>query len=596
MTVYNAPTRDMSFVVNELLDFEQFADTLGYADADAATISAIFEEAGKLAADVLHPLNQSGDAQGCRLEDGEVHTPDGFAEAYQQYVDSGWASLGADEEYGGQGMPHLVSTLVSEQFTAANHAFYMYASLTHGAFGAISTWGDAAMKQRYLPKMVSGEWSGTMNLTEAHAGTDLGMLRTRAVPQDDGSYRITGNKIFISCGEHQLSDNIIHLVLARLPDAPQGSKGISMFIVPKFKVNEDGSLGERNGVRCASIEHKMGINASATCVLDYDDAEGFLIGNPNEGLKAMFTMMNSARLGVGVEGLGKAEVSYQNAVAYARERLQGKAVDGRRVENKPADPIIYHPDVRRMLLTSRSFVEGARALAAWAALQVDITHRHPDAETRQAADDALGLLTPVIKSFFTDEGTAAANAAVQVYGGHGYIKEHGVEQFARDARISQIYEGTNGVQAMDLVGRKLGMHGGRAVKAWFADLQARLADAEADERLDTYRKPLAAAAASLQQATQWLMSNAAQTPTHAGAAAADYLRLFGIVAVGGMWLRIAKTCYAALDATDSDAAFYQTKLAVGRFYMEHFIPEHSALLARIETGSDTMMGLAAEAF
>lgn len=596
MTIYNAPARDMSFVVNELLNFEQHRETLGYADADPATISAIFEEAGKLASDVFHPLNQSGDEQGCRLEDGEVYTPDGFNDAFQQYVESGWAGLGASEEYGGQGMPHAVAFLVSELFTAANHAFYMYPSLTHGAFGAISTWADEATKQLYLPKMVNCEWTGTMNLTESHAGTDLGMIRTKAVPQDDGTYKISGNKIFISCGEHQMAENIVHLVLAKLPDAPEGSRGISMFIVPKFKVNDDGSLGDRNGVRCSSIEHKMGINASATCVLDYEDSVGFIIGKPNEGLKAMFTMMNSARLGVGVEGLGKAEVSYQNAVAYAKERIQGKAVDGRKLENKPADPIIHHPDVRRMLLIMRSFAEGARALAGYTALQIDITHRHPDEAAREKADDFLGLMTPVIKGFFTDEGTAAANAAIQVYGGHGYIKEHGVEQFARDARISQIYEGTNGIQAMDLVGRKLGLKGGRAVMAYFEDTGALIKQASEDEALQPYTQPLSAALGSLQTVTQWFMQNAMQDPTNAGAGAADYLRLFGIVAVGSMWLRMALTCQQALADGTAEEDFYKTKLSVGRFYMQHFIPEHSSLLARIETGSETMMGIAAEAF
>jgi len=586
----------LSFVVNELLNFEQHREELGFEDADPATISAIFEEAGKLASDVFHPINQSGDEQGCRLEDGEVFTPDGFKEAFKQYTDSGWGGLNAPEEYGGQGMPHTVSFLVSELFTGANHSFYMYPSLTHGAFGAIATWADEETKQLYLPKMVNCEWTGTMNLTESHAGTDLGMIRTKAIPQDNGKYRITGNKIFISCGEHQMGENIVHLVLAKLPDAPEGSRGISMFIVPKFLVGDDGTLGARNGVRCSSIEHKMGINASATCVLDFEDAEGFMIGKPNEGLKAMFTMMNSARLGVGIEGLGTAEVSYQNAVVYAKDRIQGKAVDGRKLPEKPADPIIHHPDVRRMLLGMRSFIEGARALAGYTALQIDISHCHPDEQARQNAEDFLGLMTPVVKGFFTDEGTAAANTAVQVYGGHGYIKEHGVEQFARDARISQIYEGTNGIQAMDLVGRKLGLNGGRAVMAYFQEVGALLKSAGDDEAMQPYTQPMAAALASLQKATQWFMQNAMQDPTNAGAGAVDFLRLFGIVAVGAMWVRMAQTCQKALADGSSDKAFYETKLSVGRFYMEHFVPEHTSLLARIETGSETMMGIAAEAF
>ena len=472
----------------------------------------------------------------------------------------------------------------------------MYPSLTHGAVGAILRWGTDEQKQRYLPKLVSCEWSGTMNLTESHAGTDLGLLRTRAEPADDGSYRISGEKIFISAGEHTMSENIIHLVLARLPDAPEGTRGITMFIVPKFLVNEDGSLGERNGVRCTGIEHKMGINGSATCVLNYDQAVGYLIGEVHGGLKAMFTMMNAARLGVGVEGVGTAELAYQYAAEYAKNRLQGKSVSGRKLPGKPADPIIWHPDVRRMLLAIRCFTEGARALAVWTAMQEDISARHPDAAEREKAEDFVGLMTPVVKAFMTDEGFAAANHAIQVYGGHGYIGEHGVEQIARDARISMLYEGTNGVQAMDLVGRKLALRGGRAMRAWMQEIGALLAGHAEDPAMADYVRPLSAAFDSLQKATAWLMENTAATPENAGAAATSYLRLMGIVAVGAMWLRIVQTARQALAGGAADKPFYEAKLVVGRFYMQHYVAEHSALLARVESGCESLMALPPEAF
>ena len=596
MPEYKPPARDMAFVVNEVLAFEQLRETLGFDDATPDTVEAIFDEAGKLARDVCHPLYHSGDAQGCRLEDGEVIMPDGFADAYRQYVESGWGSLAVPVEHGGQGMPHAVATLVSELFTGANHAWYMYPSLTHGAVGAILTWGSDEQKQRFLPKLVSCEWSGTMNLTESHAGTDLGMLRTRAEPQADGSYRISGEKIFISAGEHSMSENIIHLVLARLPDAPEGTRGITMFLVPKFLINEDGSLGERNGVRCTALEHKMGINGSATCVLNYDNAEGYLIGEENGGLKAMFTMMNSARLGVGVEGLGKAELAYQYAVDYAKNRLQGKSVSGRKLPEKPADPIIHHPDVRRMLLSIRSFTEGARALAAWTALQEDISAHHPDAAEREKAEDYVGLMTPVVKAFFTDEGFTSANHAIQVYGGHGYIGEHGVEQIARDARISQLYEGTNGIQAMDLVGRKLALHGGRAIRHWLTEIGGLLKEHGQDAELAPYLAPLSAAFDSLQKATGWLMQHAAANPENAGSAATSYLRLMAIVAVGAMWLRIVVTARRALADGAADAAFYESKLVVARFFFEQYGAEHGTLLARVEAGCESTMALPAEAF
>lgn len=594
MPSYKAPVRDLSFVVNEMLDFASQRGTLGYDDADAETIEAIFSECGRLAEDKVNPVNQSGDEQGCRLENGEVIVPDGFTEAYQAYVEGGWGGLSCDPEYGGMGMPQVLRFMVNEIFTAANHSWFMYPTLTHGAHSALEHWASDELKQKFLPKLTTGEWTGTMNLTEAHAGTDLGMIRTRAEPQADGSYKISGNKIFISAGEHQMTENIIHLVLAKTPDAPEGTKGISLFIVPKFMVGDDGSIGERNQVVCQSIEHKMGIRASATCVLEFEGATGYLVGEENKGLRAMFTMMNAARLGVAVEGLGAGELAYQAAAAYAKDRIQGRSLSGPKAPDKPADPIIHHADVRRMLLTMRSFVEGSRALNGLIALQLDVAQTHPDAAEREKAEDFLGLMTPVAKSFFTDEGSAASNLAVQVYGGHGYICEHGVEQFVRDARISQIYEGTNGIQSLDLVGRKLALNGGRAVKAFFAQVGADLA--AAGDSLNAYTQPLAAAFDSLQKATGWLMQNAASNPDHAGGVAVEYTRLFSVVSVGWAWLQAAQTCQAKLDAGTDDAAFYTNKLIVGRFFMERYVAEHSSLLARVTAGAQTMMELDAEAF
>ncbi len=596
MPSYKAPVRDLSFVTNELLDFASLRETLGYTDADAETIAAIYDECARLAEDVVHPLNQSGDEQGCRLVDGEVIVPDGFTEAYQAYVEGGWAGLACDPEYGGMGMPQLLRFMANEIFTAANHSWFMYPTLTDGAHSAVEHWASDDLKRKYLPKLTTGEWTGTMNLTEAHAGTDLGMIRTRAEPAEDGSYRISGTKIFISAGDHAMAENIIHLVLAKLPGAPAGTKGISLFIVPKFMVNDDGSLGERNSVIVQSIEHKMGIRASATCVLEFDGATGYLVGRENEGLKAMFTMMNAARLGVAVEGLGSAELAYQNAAAYARDRIQGRSLSGPKSPDKPADPLIVHADIRRMLLTMRSFTEGARALSGFIALQLDIAQRHPDAAEREKAEDLLGLMTPVAKSFFTDEGSAAANLAVQIYGGHGYICEHGVEQFVRDARISQIYEGTNGIQSLDLVGRKLRLNGGRAVKTFFALVTDELESAQGAEALAPYAKPLAAAFASLQQATAWLAGEGGSSPDNIGGAAVEYTRLFSIVAVGWSWLRAAACCLRSLETEPADAAFYRNKLIVGRFFMERYVSEHSSLLSKLTSGADTMMALEAEAF
>lgn len=590
-TQYKAPTRDFSFVINEVLNFSEYRERLGFEDADPDTINSIYEECGRLAEELVHPCNQSGDEQGCKLENGEVTVPDGYAEAFQAYVEGGWGGLNMPPQYGGMGMPECVKYLTNEIFSAANHSWYMYLTLGEGACSALEHWASPELRDKFLPNIVSGKWAGTMNLTEAHAGTDLGMIRTRAEPNADGSYAISGNKIFISAGEHQLTENIIHLVLARLPDAPPGTKGISLFIVPKFKVNDDGSLGDRNGVVCQSIEHKMGIRGSATCVLEFEGAEGYLVGEAHKGLRAMFTMMNAARLGVAIEGIGAAELAYQNAVLYARDRIQGRALTGPKAADKAADPIIVHPDVRRMLLTMRSFAEGARALSSYSALQLDIQARDPDPQARADAEERLGLMTPLMKSFFTDEGSRAANFAVQVFGGHGFICEHGIEQFVRDARISQIYEGTNGVQSMDLVGRKLALNGGNGVRTFFADLAKELADGPQD-----FVAPLSAAFESLQKATGWLQKAAGENPDNLGSAAVAYTRLFAIVATGWMWLRMAKTAEQALAEGVEDSSFYENKLIVGRFFMQAFVSEHSSLATQACAGADVIMSMAEDAF
>ncbi|MBB88568.1 MAG: acyl-CoA dehydrogenase [Xanthomonadales bacterium] len=596
MADYKAPVRDMSFVVNEVLKFDALRDTLGYTDATPDTIDAVFEEAGKLASEVVHPLNQIGDAEGAKLNDGVVTLPDGFKTAFEQYQEAGWATMHAAEEFGGMGMPHLVAVLVDEMFSAANHSWYMYASLTHGAVSAIQTWGTDEQKATFLPKMATCEWTGTMNLTEPHAGTDLGMLKSRAEPNGDGSYSITGTKIFISCGEHEMSENIVHLVLAKLPDAPAGTKGISMFIVPKFLVNDDGSLGERNSLKCGSVEHKMGIKASATCVMNYEGATGYLIGAEHGGLKAMFTMMNAARLGVGVEGLAKAALAYQYATDYAKERIQGRALTGPQDPGKPADNILVHPDVRKMLLTIRSFVEGGRLLAGYCAMMLDVRHKHPDDDTRTRAEDIVSLLTPVIKAFFTDEGFRGANLGMQCYGGHGYIVEWGAEQIARDARISMMYEGTNGVQAMDLVGRKLFWNGGRGVKAYFQEITETLDAAAGRDDLKDVAANVRAAFDSLQEGTQYLLEQASAAPNNLGSAATDYLRLFAVTAIGAIWLRAATVAQEALDGGSSETAFYAAKPVLARFFAEQYVAEHSSLLARVKSGADTIMALEVAAF
>ncbi|MGB3473055.1 MAG: acyl-CoA dehydrogenase C-terminal domain-containing protein, partial [Erythrobacter sp.] len=555
MPTYTAPTRDARFVINEMLDLASYGNLPGFENATQDMIDTVVNEAGKFCSEVLAPINQIGDEQGCtRHEDGSVTTPDGFKEAYNAYVESGWGTIAKPEEFGGQGLPHVLGFTVEEFTGTANQAFAMYPGLTNGATAAIEAAGSQEQKEMYLPKMISGEWSGTMNLTEPHCGTDLGMIRTKAEPQADGSYKISGTKIFISAGEHDLTSNIIHLVLAKTPGAPDSSKGISLFIVPKFILDENGEPGERNGVSCGSIEKKMGIHGNATCVLNYDEATGFMVGEENRGLAAMFVMMNAARLGVGLQGLAQAEVAYQNAVTYALDRRQGRALAGPAEPDKQADPIFVHPDVRRMLMDAKVFNEGMRALCLWGALQVDLTHKAQTEEERHLADDLIGLMTPVIKGYGTDKGYDIANNMQQVYGGHGYVKEWGMEQFVRDSRIAMIYEGTNGVQAMDLCGRKLASKGGRAIQAFFAMLDEEIAVAKDNEALADIATKLEKALGEQKAATMWFMQNAMQNPNHLGAGAHHYMHMMGIVTLGFFWLKMAKVAQDALAGNPSDAA------------------------------------------
>ncbi|GIK79604.1 MAG: acyl-CoA dehydrogenase C-terminal domain-containing protein [Pseudorhodoplanes sp.] len=598
MPTYQAPVDEVTFILNDVLRIERFNNLPGFAEATPDVVEAILVEAGKFCTEVLAPLNRTGDEEGCtRHEDGRVTTPKGFREAYRQMVDGGWLGLAAPAEFGGQGLPGTLTVAVNEFLASANLAFSMYPGLVQGAVAALLAHGSDAAKKVYLPKLISGVWAGTMNLTEPHCGTDLGLLRTKAMPQPDGSYKITGTKIFISGGEQDLTENIIHLVLARIEGAPAGTKGISLFIVPKILPNADGSLGARNGVSCGSLEHKMGIKASATCVMNYDNATGFLIGEANRGLQAMFVMMNEARLAVGVQGLALSEVAYQNAVTYAKERRQGRALSGAKEPNQPADPIIVHPDVRRMLMTIKAFNEAARALALWTALKGDIAWRSPDEKERQAADDHMGLLTPVVKGVLTDIGFANTVMAQQVFGGHGYIAESGMEQFVRDARIPMIYEGANGIQALDLVGRKLPKDGGRALQTFFAEVQGFINEHKADEAMKPYVGPLNTALSHLQQATMWFMQNALAKPDHAGAGANDYMHLFGLVALGYMWCCIVKAAREKLKAGANGATERMNgKLVTARFFMERMLPETATHLARIQAGADSMMALGAEGF
>jgi len=598
MPVYKAPVDEVLFLLNDVFHIERYANLPGFADAAPDLIEAILGEAAKLCEDVLLPLNRVGDTEGChRHDDGSVSTPAGFKDAFKKIVEGGWIGISVPSEFGGQGLPSALTQTVNEFLGSANMAFAMYPGLTQGAIAALIAHGTPELQKLYLPKMIAGEWTGTMNLTEPQCGTDLGLIRTKAVHQADGSYRITGTKIFISAGEHDLAENIVHLVLGRIEGAPAGTKGLSLFVVPKVVPNPDGSLGARNAVACGSLEEKMGIHGNSTCVMNYDGATGWLVAEENHGLAAMFTMMNEARLGVGVQGLALSEVAYQNAVAYAKDRLQGRAMTGAKFKDKPADPIIVHPDVRRVLMSIRAFNEAARALVMWTALKSDVARRSSDAKERESADDHMGLLTPVIKGVLTDQGFANTVAAQQVFGGHGYIKEWGMEQYVRDARIPMIYEGANGIQALDLVGRKLAKDGGRALTAFFTEVQGFVKENAGDAGLTLYVEPLGKALGHLQQATMWFAQNALAKPENAGAGATDYMHLFGLVALGYMWARMAQAAKQKLAAGANGAGErMNAKLVTGRFFVERLLPDTATHLARIQAGAASTMDLPADGF
>ncbi len=596
MTIYNAPLRDMQFVLNDVLQISKYQNLPGFSEATEDVVAAILEEGAKLTGEVLHPLNHSGDREGCTwMPDGSVKTPKGFKEAYAAFCEGGWQGLSADPAYGGQGLPYILSVAFNEMMSSANMAFGMYPGLARAAADAIYEHGTDAQKTTYLPKLISGEWTGTMNLTEPHCGTDLGLLRAKAVPQADGSYKISGQKIFISAGEHDLSKNIIHLVLARIEGAPEGIKGISLFIAPKFLINADGSLGARNGVSCGKIEEKMGIHANSTCVMNFDGATAYLIGEAHKGLKAMFVMMNEARLGVGIQGLAISEVAYQNGAAYAKDRIQGRALTGAKAPDKAADPIIVHPDVRRMLLEQKATIEGGRAWMYWTALNADLHHKSPDEQERLRADDFLGLMTPILKAYLTDKGYAHATYAQQVLGGHGYIAEWGMEQFVRDARIAMIYEGANGIQALDLVGRKLPKDGGRALWAFFGEIDEFLGDNAGDADLKPFLDGLSGAKSDAMEATQWLMQNGFANPDDAGAGSTDYLYLMALLCLALGWARMAKVALDKKRSGDKDA-FYVNKLTTGRFFLERILPDAKSHLSKVKAGSAAIMALPAEAF
>ncbi|MGB1388999.1 MAG: acyl-CoA dehydrogenase C-terminal domain-containing protein [Paracoccaceae bacterium] len=592
MPSYTAPTKDLQFLLHDVLNVTT-SDVPGYDELEAEFTSAVLEEAGKISSEVLTPLNAVGDTEGCRFENGVVYTPTGFKDAFEQMKEGGWTGLDMPEEFGGQNMPYVMGTAVGEMFSSANQAFTMYQGLTHGAASAILAHGSDEQKATYLPNMVSCEWTGTMNLTEPHCGTDLGMMRTKAEPQGDGSYKITGQKIFISAGEHDMAGNIIHLVLAKIVGGPEGIKGVSLFIVPKFMVNEDGSLGARNGVACGKIEEKMGIHGNSTCVMNYDGATGYLLGDEHKGMRAMFTMMNEARLGVGMQGLAQAEVAYQNALEYAKDRLQGRDVTGVKNPDGPADPLIVHPDIRRSLMDQKSFAEGARAFILWGATLIDAAHRKGDKD----ADGLVSLMTPVIKGFLTDVGYDMTVKAQQIYGGHGYIEEWGMSQFTRDARIAMIYEGANGVQALDLVGRKLAQDGGKYVMAFFELMRSFIKENSGDEAIDRdFMEPLKKASKDLQASGMYFIQNGLKNPNNALAGSTDFMHMFGHVCLGYMWARMALAAKAALDSGTSDKAFYETKLATGRYYMARHLPITAVHLARIETGAEPVMALEAANF
>lgn len=596
MPSYNAPLRDIKFVMQEMLDIKQLQDYEQFAEADMETLDAILEQSSKFSSEVLAPLNVVGDQEGCtRHDDGSVTTPTGFKDAYQQVVASGMMGLSESEEYGGMGMPSIWSTATGEMQSAANMAFAMYPGLTGGAAKAIKIGGSAEQKNTYLPKMTTGEWTGTMNLTEPHCGTDLGLLKTKAVPQADGSYKITGQKIFISAGEHDMSDNIIHLVLARIEGAPEGVKGISLFIVPKFKLDADENPADRNPVSCGALEHKMGIHGNSTCVMNFDEAEGYLIGEENKGLRVMFVMMNEARMGVGMQGLAQSEVAYQNAVIYAKDRLQGRSLTGPKNEGGPADPIIVHPDVRRMLMETKAFNEGGRALIYWATLLEDLENVHPDEKFREKCDDYLGLLTPVIKGYLTDKAMTTTIDCQQIFGGHGFIEEWGMSQFVRDTRIALIYEGANGIQALDLVGRKLARKGGRALMTLNAEIDTFLGENSDNENTAEFMDGLKNAKQKLTEATMWLMQNGMTNPDNAGAGSVDYMHMMGLSTLAYMWAKMAVVAQAAIDG-GSNEEFYTNKLITGRYFVLRMLPMMDAHLAKIKTGAEPLMALEAAAF
>ncbi|MEM9781379.1 MAG: acyl-CoA dehydrogenase C-terminal domain-containing protein [Pseudomonadota bacterium] len=596
MPTYTPPLADHRFVLHEVLRVHERTEIEGYEALDQDLTGQILEEAGKIARDVLAPLNQIGDQQGCRLENGVVRTPEGFKEAWATLVEGGWPSLECAEEYGGQGIPSVLNIHVGTMKSAANMAFMMYSGLTHGAYSALRDHGSDEQKQTYLPKLVSGEWTGTMNLTEPQCGTDLGMIRTKAVPNGDGSYHVSGQKIFISAGEHDLAENIIHLVLARTPDAPAGTKGISLFVVPKFLVNGDGSLGQRNSLACGKVEEKMGIHGNSTCVMNYDEATGWMVGEENKGLRAMFTMMNEARLLVGMQGLAIAQAAYQAAADYAKDRVQGRAVTGAAAPEKAADPLIVHPDVRRLLLDQKAFVEGGTAFLAEMCMALDAEHRHTNPGEREKSAERVALLTPVVKAHLTEEGYRLTSNALQVFGGHGYIEEYGMTQFVRDARITMIYEGATGVQALDLVGRKLGANGGRALMAYMHEIKEFCAANKEHADLEKdFLGPLKAASKDLQAAAMYFMQQL-KNPNAALAGSVDFLHLFGHVGIGYAWAKMAKAAHQGLAEGRGDADFYRNKIMTGRYYMSRVLPETGLRLARIQSGAEPVMDLPAEAF
>ena len=596
MPQYTAPLRDMQFVLHELLQVgNELAQLPPHQDLDADTINQILEEGGKFAADILFPLNHSGDREGCKLDTTThaVTAPKGFQQAYKQYVEAGWPALSCDPQFGGQGLPLVVNNSFYEMLNSANQAWTMYPGLSHGAYECLHAHGTAEQKALYLTRLVSGEWTGTMCLTESHCGTDLGLLKTRAVPQADGSYQLTGGKIFISAGEHDLSANIIHLVLARLPDAPAGTKGISLFVVPKFIPDAQGNLGQRNTIFCGALEHKMGIHGNATCQMNLDAATGWMIGEPNRGLNAMFVMMNAARLGVGMQSLGLTEVAYQNARAYAKDRTQGRSLTGVKAEDKTADPIIVHPDVRRMLLTARAYAEGGRAFTSYIALMIDRELNHPDEDVRKEAADEVALLTPVIKAFLTDNGWIATSEALQVFGGHGYIAEWGMEQYVRDARINMIYEGTNTIQSLDLLGRKVLMDNGEKLRKFGEKIRLFVEENGTNEAMSEFITPLADLGEKITKLTMEIGMKAFQNRDEVGAAAVPYLRVVGHLVYAYLFARMAKI---ALEQEDSGDDFYKAKLATARFYMGRLLPETAMLIRQARSGSANLMALDANLF